>query len=93
MLRSRIVQVELGGYPLHDEICNTPYGLPLFWLLVMDVNLKSLENNGIRVVEDDIAILVPGLCLSTISRVVQTGLKIVEQWTKDRGLSVKSSKI
>lgn len=60
----------------------------------MDKVLKILERQGIRAVAyaDDLVILSPGFCLSTVSQMVERGIKVVSNWSENCGLNVSPEK-
>jgi hypothetical protein len=67
---------------------------PLLWSLVVDDLLWGLNSNGNYTVghADDIAILITGKFLQTVSEVLQTALCTVQQWCKRTKLSINQNK-
>jgi hypothetical protein len=67
---------------------------PLLWSLVMDDLLWELNSNGHYTVRyaDDIAILINGKSLQTMSEVLQTALCTVQKWCERTNLSVNPNK-
>ena len=67
---------------------------PLMWLLVVDELLLRLRDEGLQCVgyADDIAIMVQGNYEDTVAERMQRGLKIVDKWCTEAGLSVNPKK-
>jgi hypothetical protein len=65
----------------------------LLWSLVED-DLWGLTSNGYCTVgyPDDIAILINGTFLQTVSEVLQTALCTVQQWSERTNLSINTNK-
>ena len=84
---SKVVRVK-RGFPQGGVLS------PLLWDLVADSLLERLNSQGINTqgYADDMAVLVSGLCLSTVCRQVQTGMEIVSDWCEETGLSVNPRK-
>ena len=54
---------------------------PLLWLLVINIMLKMFEGNASKLVAyaDDIAIIVTGKCLSTLSSTMNSTLQDISE--------------
>ena len=80
MLLGRVVSSELVGSSITRQVKRgTPQGgvlSPLLWLLVVDEILVKLERKGVTVIAyaDDIAILVTGKFLDTLSELIESAL-------------------
>jgi hypothetical protein len=68
---------------------------PLLWSLVVDDLLWGLNNNGYCTVgyADDIAILINGKFLQTVSEVLQTALCTVQDWCERTNLSINPNRM
>ena len=66
----------------------------MLWLLVVDEILLKLERKGVTVIAyaDDIAILVTGKFLDTLSELIESALSTVKRWTEGTGLGVNADK-
>jgi hypothetical protein len=94
MLESRnIVWRNLEGD--HSQGMSTRGLSPLLWSLVVDELIWELNDSGYYTVghADNIAILISGKFLQTVSEVLQTALCTVQQWCKKTYLSINSSKM
>jgi hypothetical protein len=67
---------------------------PLLWSLVVDDFLWGLNDDGYCTVgyADDIAILIHGKFLTTVSECLQTALHTVQRWCERTGLSINPNK-
>lgn len=75
----------------------TPQGgviSPTLWIMVMNSLLKRLKENGIKTVgyAYDLVIICRGKYLSVLSDSTQSGIRIVEKWCDETGLSVNPDK-
>jgi hypothetical protein len=90
MLESRSIIATLSGETLGASAargCPQGGGLsPLLWSLIVDDLLWGPNSNGYYTVgyADDIAILVNGKFLQTVSEVLQTALCTVQQWCEEQ---------
>ena len=91
--------VAVWGNSTKEKAVNrgTPQGgvlSPLLWLIVINDLLNNLDRTGCRTVfcADNVAIVVRGKHLSTISEVMQTYLDTIINWADNCGLAVNSSK-
>jgi hypothetical protein len=66
--------------------------LPLLWDLVVDNFIGGLNENGCYTVGcvDDIALLIHGKFLNTVSELLQEALSMIQQWCARTQLSVIS---
>jgi hypothetical protein len=67
---------------------------PLLWSLVVDDLLWGLNDDGYYTLgyADDIAILIHGKFLTTVSECLQTALYTVQRWCERRGLSINPNR-
>jgi hypothetical protein len=98
ILESRNIRATLSGENLGATTARgCPQGgvlSPLLWSLVVDDLLCGLYNYGYYTVgyADDIAILINGKFLQTVSEVLQTTLCTVQQWCERTKLSINTNK-
>ncbi len=66
----------------------------MLWSLVVDELLTILQQSGFEVFgyADDIAVMVRGWHLPTISERLQSGLNAVDRWCREQGLCVNPLK-
>jgi ribonuclease HI len=98
MLRSRILfsnlndvrvfRIPVGGCPQGGVLS------PLLWNIIVDTLLDGLCEQGFQSIgfADDIVILVRGKFPRTLYGRMQSGLRMVENWCRDKGLSVNPKK-
>jgi hypothetical protein len=69
--------------------------LPLLWSLVVDKHIRGLGANGYYILgyADDIAILIHGKFLNTVSELLQEALSMVQQWCDRTQLSISPQKM
>jgi ribonuclease HI len=98
MLRGRIIESCLGSGRIERQVTRgTPQGgvlSPLLWLLVVDEFLESPAARATHVVAyaDDIALLVTGKFPSTLSEILTSALRELEEWANRGGLGINPSK-
>ncbi|MCP3661285.1 MAG: hypothetical protein GY696_02130 [Gammaproteobacteria bacterium] len=98
MLRQRVVRASIGGCTMQVAVSRgCPQGgvlSPILWNLVVDELLVRLTAAGFFVqgYADDIAILVAGICLSTVSGLIQEALSQTVDWCVGKELSVQAGK-
>ena len=98
MLTSRIASAEVAGSSVTRLVSRgTPQGgviSPLLWLLVVDVILKKLEDEGTFIIgyTDDLAILVRGKFPGVMSELIERALLDVKRWACSKGLGVNADK-
>ena len=99
MLKSQRVTATLGDSSVSVRLTKgTPQGgvlSPLLFNLVMSELLRALDNvPGLyaQAYADDVLLLSTGIDSMTISDRVQEGLKTVEDWAAESGLTLSSSK-
>jgi hypothetical protein len=99
MLESMNISATLPGEtPGASSARGCPRGAvfsPLLWSLVVNDLLWELNDNGHCTVgyDDDIAILINGKFLRTVSEVLQTALCTVQQWCERKKLSINPNKM
>jgi hypothetical protein len=78
-----------------ETMCAVSVLLPLLWSLVVEDPLWGLNSNGYYTAgyADDIAILINGKFLQTVSEVLQTALWAVQQWCEKTDLSINTNKM
>jgi hypothetical protein len=97
MLKSRNIIATLSGEILRASGAREcPQGgihSHLFWSLIVD-DLWGLNSNGNYTVgyAEDIAILINGKFLQSVSEILQTALCTVQQWYERRNLSITLNK-
>jgi hypothetical protein len=93
MLGSRKISSTLAGETLEGSVAKgcLQRGVPspLLWSLVVDKIIRGLSENGCYTLEyaDDIAILISGKFLNTVSELLQEAFYVVQQWC-NRTLSI-----
>lgn len=98
MLESRVINAVMGtGSVSVRTTRGTPQGgvlSPLLWLLVVNEILGKFKARGTKVVAyaDDVAILIPGKYLSTISELMESAIAEISEWAKQNGLGVNPAK-
>ena len=98
LLKCRIVSAEWGNTVINKTAHRgTPQGgvlSPLLWTLVLNELLRMLEGRAAKVTAyaDDVAVIVTGKHLSTISSVMEATLRIIHQWATRVGLAVNPEK-
>jgi hypothetical protein len=98
MLESRNIRATLSGETLGVAAAKgcLQGGVlsPLLWSLVMDDLLWALNNSDYYTVgyADGIAILINGKFPQTVSEVLQTALRTVQQWCERTTLSINPNK-
>jgi ribonuclease HI len=98
MLHERHVQVSIGDVKVTKRVTKgCPQGgvlSPLLWNLVIDELLSKLNNNGYWTIgyADDLVIIIRGRFLGTICNLMQSALKMVEEWCRNNDLTVNPSK-
>nr|AMS38355.1 hypothetical protein [Bactrocera tryoni] len=98
LLTSRRIRAEWNDAKMTKEVCRgTPQGgvlSPLLWTLVVNKLLRNLEGKAPKIVAyaDDIAILITGRCLQTISSIMTTTLNTVQNWASQAGLGLNPEK-
>lgn len=98
MLKTRSIQISMFGQTTNALINRgCPQGgvlSPLLWDLVVNELLERLNNLGYYTqgYADDIVILIQGKYLNTISEVMQSALKLVENWCSKVNLVVNPTK-
>jgi hypothetical protein len=96
MLECRDISATLSGETLGASVARgcLQGGVPspLLWSLVVDDLISGLNSNGYYTVgyADDIAILINGKFLHTVSVVLQTALHTVQQWCERTNLSIQT---
>lgn len=100
MLKSRNIKASMAGSKIkYNPTRGCPQGgclSPLLWSLVVDPLIKKLTAEGFKVsaYADDLAIIVSGKkkFMSSLCDRLNYGLKIVEEWCSETGLSVNPDK-
>jgi hypothetical protein len=98
LLSDRILTSSLGSTVLQvSPVKGCPQGgvlSPLLWNLVADGLLRALDNAHFLTIgyADDYVILIKGKFVSTVYNVMQSALRIVENWCRTVGLSVNANK-
>lgn len=98
MLESRQISSEVGEIKTKKRTTRgTPQGgviSPLLWLMVISRILRKLRNKGVRIVAyaDDVAVLVTGKDLQTISDLMKAYLREITEWAEENGLGVNPEK-
>ena len=98
MLRSRRIQSQLAGSSREVEATRgCPQGgvlSPILWSLVVDDLLQKLTKQGYycQGYADDIALVVFGKFPQIITDLMNSGLKLINDWCGKEGLQVNSSK-
>jgi hypothetical protein len=98
MLDSRNISAILSGETLRASAARgCPQGgllSPLLWSFVVDDLLWGLNSNGYYTIgyADDVAILIIGKFLHTVSEVLQTALNTVQKWCEKTNLSINPNK-
>ena len=75
----------------------TPQGgvlSPLLWLLVINRMLKMFDGKASKLIAyaDDVAIIVTGKCLSTLSSIMNSTLQDISEWARSTGLDINAEK-
>lgn len=98
LLTSRRIISEMGT-SVKSRFVNrgTPQGgviSPLLWNLALNVVLALLEASGCKIVAyaDDVAIIVTGMCPSTLRDILQRCLGVLNRWAADCGLGINPTK-
>jgi hypothetical protein len=98
MLRSRRIQANLVGEIMEVKATRgCPQGgllSPLLWSLVVDDHLVKLNSRGYyaQAYADDIVIFINGKFPGTISYIVSSALKCLDEWCTGDGLSINPRK-
>jgi hypothetical protein len=88
-----IIRDILGGLHL-GGVCRGGVLSPLLWSLVVDDLLWGLDDGYYTVgYADDIAILIHGKFLMTVSECLQTALHTVQRWCERTGFSINPDKM
>jgi hypothetical protein len=94
MLESRNTSAKLSGETLGATAAKgCPQGgvlSPLLWRMAVDYLLWRLDSNGYHTVgyANDMAILINGKFLQTVSKVLQTALCTIQQWCERKKLYI-----
>lgn len=98
MLRNRAVNMQNGRVKVRGRVSRgCPQGgvlSPTLWNVTVDSLLTRLDESGIHTIgyADDIALVVCGKFIDTISDIMKGALGMVEEWCREQGLTVNAGK-
>lgn len=63
---------------------------PLLWNITLNslFNLSNIDNDFIQAFADDLAIIIPGTCRSTMRSIANSYLSTIDKWCRDNGLKL-----